>query len=114
LVISLVALSRAELYRKPGHNYELGFSPGQPELGCMGMHLLGQAYKDDKQFRTNTARYIAETQKELISSQNKEGSWPDKTWKGQQEYPGDACVHFYRGPPPEFPHHCASPGHPVK
>ena len=59
-------------------------------FGCMGMYLLGQEYKDDKQFRTNTARYIAETQKELISWQHKDGAWPDKTWRGQQEYPGDA------------------------
>jgi hypothetical protein len=59
-------------------------------FGTMGMHLLGVEYKDDKKFRTNTARYIAETQKELVTAQNKDGSWPDKTWKGQQEYPGDA------------------------
>jgi hypothetical protein len=59
-------------------------------FGTMGMLLLGQEYSDDKEFRKNTARYIAETQKELVSTQEKDGSWPDKTWKGQQEYPGDA------------------------
>lgn len=59
-------------------------------FGTMGMHLLGQEYKDDKEFRTNTGRYIAETQTELVTSQKKDGSWPDKTWQGQQEFPGDA------------------------
>jgi hypothetical protein len=53
--------------------------------GCMGMHLLGQEYKDDKEFRTNTSRYIAETQKDLVSWQQKEGAWPNKGWIRDQE-----------------------------
>jgi hypothetical protein len=48
--------------------------------GSMGMHLLGQEYKDDKDFRTNTARYIMETQKELLAWQPKDGGWPNKGW----------------------------------
>jgi hypothetical protein len=36
----------------------------------MGMHLLGQEYKDDKDFRTNTARYIVEPQQQLLA-------WPN-------------------------------------
>jgi hypothetical protein len=60
-------------------------------FGCMGMHLLAQEYQDDKQFRTNTAQYIAETQQELVTWQQKDGGWPDKTWQGGiEEYPGDA------------------------
>ena len=88
-----------------GYQYLLDFTPARISaphgphyfpyyghyFGTMGMHLLGQEYKDDKQFRTNTARYIAQTQKELVSSQQKDGSWPDKTWAaGIPEYPGDA------------------------
>ena len=51
----------------------------------MGMHLLGQEYKDDKEFRTNTARYIAETQLELLAWQQKEGGWPNKGWIKDRE-----------------------------
>src|SRR5215468_5474441 len=53
--------------------------------GSMGMHLLGQEYKDDKDFRTNTARYIAETQRELLAWQQKDGGWPNKGWIKDQE-----------------------------
>jgi hypothetical protein len=53
--------------------------------GAMGMHLLGQEYKEDKEFRTNTARYIAETQKELVAWQQKDGVWPNKGWIRDQE-----------------------------
>ncbi len=53
--------------------------------GCMGMHLLGQEYKDDPAFRTNTARYIAETQHDLVSWQLKDGGWANKGWIEQQE-----------------------------
>jgi hypothetical protein len=53
--------------------------------GCMGMHLLGQEYKQDKAFRTNTARYIAETQKILVSGQGRDGSWQNKGWIKDQE-----------------------------
>lgn len=53
--------------------------------GTMGMHLLGQEYKEDKEFRENTARFIAETQKELVAWQQEDGSWPNKGWIAQQE-----------------------------
>lgn len=87
-------------------------------FGTMGMRLVGQEYKEDKQFRKNTARYIADTQKELLAWQNKDGSWPDKTWRGGEEYPGDAYavafatmtlfvpearLSIYNRTPPELP-----------
>jgi hypothetical protein len=53
--------------------------------GSMGMHLLGLEYKDDKAFRTNTARYIAETQRELLAWQQQDGGWPNKGWIKDQE-----------------------------
>src|SRR5262245_54995123 len=48
--------------------------------GCMGMHLVGQEFKDDKKFRDDTAGYIAETQKHLVAWQQKDGSWENKGW----------------------------------
>jgi hypothetical protein len=48
--------------------------------GTMGMHLLGQEYKEDKEFRTNTTRYIAETQRDLVAWQQADGEWPNKGW----------------------------------
>jgi hypothetical protein len=53
--------------------------------GCMGMHLVGQEYKEDKAFRENTAGYIAQTQKILISWQLKDGSWDNRGWIKDQE-----------------------------
>jgi hypothetical protein len=53
--------------------------------GCMGMHLLGQEYQADKEFRTHTAGYIAETEKELLSWQQPGGGWPNKGWIKDQE-----------------------------
>ncbi len=53
--------------------------------GCMGMHLVGQEYKEDKEFRDNTSGYIAETQKVLVSWQDKDGSWGNKGWIKDQE-----------------------------
>jgi hypothetical protein len=48
--------------------------------GCMSMRLLGLEYKDDKEFREKTAAYIAGVQKELLSWQQKDGTWPVKGW----------------------------------
>lgn len=48
--------------------------------GCMGMHLLWQEYKVDKTFRETTQKYIAQVQKDLLSWQEKAGSWPLKSW----------------------------------
>src|SRR5262249_49001830 len=53
--------------------------------GTMGMHLLGQEYQEDKAFRTNTARYIAETQRELLPWQQPDGGWPNKGWIKDRE-----------------------------
>ncbi len=53
--------------------------------GTMGMRLLGQEYSDDKEFRNNTTRYIAETQKELVPWQQEDGGWPNKGWIKDQE-----------------------------
>jgi Prenyltransferase and squalene oxidase repeat len=53
--------------------------------GCMGMHLLGQEFKDDKEFSTNTAGYIAGTQKDLVSWQQKDGAWENKGWVAKME-----------------------------
>jgi hypothetical protein len=52
---------------------------------CMGMHLVGQEFKEAKQFRDDTAGYIAGTQKDLVSWQQKDGSWPNKGWIADQE-----------------------------
>jgi hypothetical protein len=46
--------------------------------GCMGMLLLGQEFKEDKEYRENTAGYIAGAQKDVVSWQEKDGSWPLK------------------------------------
>jgi hypothetical protein len=48
--------------------------------GSMGMHLLWQEYKTDKSFNTKTKGYIAEAQKDLLSWQQKDGSFPLKGW----------------------------------
>ena len=48
--------------------------------GSMGMHLLYQEYKGDKQFEGKTADYIRRTQKELLAWQQPDGSWPIKGW----------------------------------
>lgn len=82
-----------------GYKYLLDFTPAgmsaphQPwyfpyyghYYGSMGMLLLGQEYKDDKEFRTQTTRYIAETQQELLAWQQKDGGWPNKGWIKDQE-----------------------------
>ena len=49
------------------------------------LHLLGQEYQEDKEFRTNTARYIAETQRELLPWQQPDGGWPNKAWIKDRE-----------------------------
>ncbi len=48
--------------------------------GCMGMQLLGQEFKDDKETRENTAGYIAAAQKDVASWQDKDGAFPLKGW----------------------------------
>jgi hypothetical protein len=48
--------------------------------GCMGMHLIGDEYKEDKEFREKTSQYVAGVQKELLAWQTKDGTWPLKGW----------------------------------
>ncbi len=48
--------------------------------GCMGMYLLGQEFKEDKEFREKTGTYIAGVQKELLAWQQEDDSWPLKGW----------------------------------
>lgn len=63
--------------------------------GTMGMQLLGQEYKDDKEFRANTSGYVAAVQKDLLSWQQADGSWPLKGWiqEGNQENTGYATAY---------------------
>jgi hypothetical protein len=48
--------------------------------GCMGMLLLGEEFKDDKEFREKTHGYIAAVQRDLLSWQDKQGGFPIKGW----------------------------------
>ncbi|HUS47497.1 MAG TPA: prenyltransferase/squalene oxidase repeat-containing protein [Phycisphaerae bacterium] len=45
--------------------------------GCMGMRLLGEELRS---YRKNTDAYIAGAQKDLLSWQKADGSWPLKRW----------------------------------
>jgi hypothetical protein len=56
--------------------------------GSMGMYLLGQEYKQDKDFREKTGGYIASTQNQLLAWQATDGSWAVKGWIASAE---DAC-----------------------
>lgn len=56
--------------------------------GNMGMHLLWQEYKVDKTFSKNTRDYIAAAQKDILSWQQPDGSFPLKGWiqqSGQED-----------------------------
>ncbi len=44
--------------------------------GCMGMQLLGQEFKEDKDFREKTRGYVAAALKEVAGWQEKDGSFP--------------------------------------
>jgi prenyltransferase beta subunit len=48
--------------------------------GCMGMRLLGQEYKDDKEYSAKTSGYIRAAQKDMLSWQQKDGSFPLRGW----------------------------------
>lgn len=63
------AVISAERFPYYGHFY-----------GCMGMQLLGKEFEDDKDFREKTAAYIAAAQKDIVSWQQADGSWPLKSW----------------------------------
>ena len=42
--------------------------------GCMGMQLLGEEFKDDKEFRDRTKGYIDAAQKDVAGWQQRDGS----------------------------------------
>ena len=44
--------------------------------GCMGMQLLGEEFKDDKDFREKTKGYIDAAQKDVAGWQQPDGSFP--------------------------------------
>src|SRR5262245_61414982 len=46
--------------------------------GCMGMQLLGEEFKDDKEFRDRTKGYIDAAQKDVAGWQQPDGSFPLK------------------------------------
>jgi hypothetical protein len=48
--------------------------------GVMGMQLLAQEFKDDKEFRENTQGYIDAALKEVLGWQAKDGSFPLRGW----------------------------------
>jgi hypothetical protein len=116
-----------------GYKYLLNFTPAAMSAphtpyhfpyyghyyGIMGMRLLGQEYKEDKDFRDNTSRYIAETQQELLNWQEKEGGWRNRGWIDQHEkgenhsyassfatlslYVTDGRLSLYNRTPPKLP-----------
>jgi hypothetical protein len=53
--------------------------------GCMGMRLLGQEYKEDPEYSKQTAAYIMAAQKDIMSWQGKDGTFPIKAWMTNQE-----------------------------
>ena len=101
------AVISAERFPYYGHFY-----------GCMGMLLLGKEFEDDKTYREQTAAYIAGAQKDLISWQQQDGSWPLKSWikDSNVENPAyatayatlalfvpDGRLSIYNRTPPELP-----------
>lgn len=83
-----------------GYKYLLAIGPAGvsggnfPEYGCFygctGMRLLGEEYKDDKDYHDKTAEFIAGVQKELVSRQGKDGSWPVRGWMASSNQEGPA------------------------
>jgi hypothetical protein len=92
--------------------------------GCMGMHLLGQEFKEDKEFREKTQGYIAAAQKDVVSWQRPDGSFPVLGWMrdggGEAEAYAtafgtlllgvtEARLSVYNRTPPELPKPVAKP-----
>ena len=90
--------------------------------GCMGMQLLGDEYKEDKNYREKTQGYITGVQKELLAWQGKDGAFPAKGWIAQdtQEresyatafatlalYVPEARLSIYQRTPPKLPKEAA-------
>lgn len=86
--------------------------------GCMGMQLLGQEFKDDKDTREKTQGYITAAQKAVAGWQDKDGSFPIKGWmsNGDAENTGystafatlllgvpEARLSIYNRTPPKLP-----------
>jgi hypothetical protein len=46
----------------------------------MGMQLLGQEFKEDKDYREKTRGYVAAAQKDVAGWQQQDGSFPVKGW----------------------------------
>ncbi len=63
------AVISAERFPDYGHFY-----------GCMGMQLLGQEFKEDKDYREKTQGYIKDALKDVVSWQAKDGSFPLRGW----------------------------------
>jgi hypothetical protein len=86
--------------------------------GSMGMHLLWQEYKADKEFNARTKAYLADVHKDVLAWQAKDGSFPLKGWiiQGNQENLGystafallvlsvpDGRLSIYNRDPPKLP-----------
>jgi hypothetical protein len=69
LLSTTPAVISAERFPYYGHFY-----------GTMGMQLLGQEFKDDKDFREKTGGYVAAALKDVAGWQEKEGAFPLKGW----------------------------------
>jgi hypothetical protein len=90
--------------------------------GCMGMHLLGQEYQEDREYREKTRCYIAAAHQDLLSWQQKDGTWPLKGWvTGGSENAGyatafatlvlgvpEARLSIYNRTPPKMPPEAAA------
>jgi hypothetical protein len=85
---------------------------------CMGMQLLGQEFKEDKEYRTQTQGYIATAHKDVTGWQQADGSFPLKGWirEGNAENEGystafgtlllgvpEARLSIYNRAPPKLP-----------
>jgi hypothetical protein len=86
--------------------------------GCMGMQLLGQEFKEDKEYREKTQGYIAAALKDVAGWQQKDGSFPLRGWikEGNAENEGystafgtlilgvpEARLSIYNRTPPKLP-----------
>jgi hypothetical protein len=66
------AVISAERFPYYGHFY-----------GCMGMQLLGQEFREAKEYREKTREYIQAALKDTMSWQDKVGAFPVKGWMVQ-------------------------------
>jgi hypothetical protein len=86
--------------------------------GCMGMQLLGQEFKEDKEYAEKTQGYISAARLDVASWQQKDGSFPLKGWikEGNAENVGystafatlvlgvpEARLSIYNRTPPKLP-----------